>query len=382
MKKESVFLVRNVGGENYGGGEAYQLKLAKKLQEYGFEPVIVTNSKELLRGAKDDGFKTLVPPYCKRQNWSGWRNVLLPTYWVFQKRLAKWYEAAMRKYGPTVINIQSRDDMIAGTIAARKLGVRVLWTDHADFKNWVLWNVNSKLKNAIGKRIIRLSRYAEKVIFVSRNIKAETEKMIAPKKINNAVVIENGVEDELNKYEKTQVTRGSFVFLGRVVEEKGVGELIEAFMMVIKKHPQARLNIYGDGKKKEFKDLCEGSKEIQFYDWPNEPLKVLAENEIFVLPSYSEGLSFSLLDAAMMRKEIIASSVDGNSEVVVDNETGLLVPAKNAKKLAEAMIRILDRKKEAETMAKNVRRKYEREFNFTKIFEEKMLPLYNKRREE
>ena len=378
----SVFLVRNVGEENYGGGEAYQLKLAKKLQEYGFEPVIITNSKELLLGAKNDGFKTLVPPYCKRQNWSGWRNALLPVYWVFQKRLSKWYKVAIRKYQPIVINIQSRDDMIAGTIAAKKMGVRILWTDHADFKNWVLWNVNSKLKNKIGKKIIELSKYADKVIFVSKNIKKETERMIAPKKVLNAAVIENGVEDELNKYEKVQVVRDSFIFLGRVAEEKGVKELIEAFMMVVKEHPQARLNIYGDGERKEYESLCEGLREIQFYDWPNEPLKVLAENETFVLPSYSEGLSLSLLDAAMMEKKIIASDVDGNPEVVVDNKTGLLVPAKNANKLAEAMIWMLEHKKEADEMAENARQKYKQEFDFAEIFEEKMGPLYNKKREE
>lgn len=317
-----------------------------------------------------------MPPYCKQQNWSSWRNAFLPVYWVFQKKLAKWYETMIRKYEPAVINIQSRDDMIAGTIAAKKMGVRVLWTDHADFKNWVLWNINSKFKNSIGKKIVGLTRYVDRVIFVSNNLKKETDKMIVPKKVLNTIVIENGVEDELNTYEKTQTTKDSFVFLGRIAEEKGVRELIKAFKMVVKKHPQAILNIYGDGEKEEYRDLSGDCGKIRFYDWPNEPLKILAENEIFVLPSYREGLSLSLLDAAMMGKKIIASDVDGNPEVVVNGETGLLVPAKNAKKLAEAMIWMLEHKKEAEKLARNARKKYEKEFDFEKIFEEKMLPLY------
>ena len=103
----------------------------------------------------------------------------------------------------------------------------------------------------------------------------------------------------------------------------------------------------------------------------------MAENEIFILPSYREGLSLSLLEAAMMEKKIIASDVDGNPEVVVNGETGLLVSAKDADKLAEAMMWMLENKEKAETMAKNARKKYEREFNFETIFEEKMLPLYN-----
>ncbi len=82
-----------------------------------------------------------------------------------------------------------------------------------------------------------------------------------------------------------------------------------------------------------------------------------------------------------MGKRIIASNVDGNPEVVVDKETGLLVPARNASKLAEAMIWMLENRKEAGKMARNARKRYEEHFDFDKIFEEKMLPLYNSRKE-
>lgn len=307
---------------------------------------------------------------------------MLPMYWVYQKKLERWYKKAIRQYNPKVINIQSRDDWIAATIAAKECGVQILWTDHADFKNWVLWNVNSKFKNIIGKKIIRVSQHVDRVVYVSKNIKLETEKMIAPKRIANAVVIENGVEDELDEYRKVQMVSDGFIFMGRVVEEKGVGELVKAFMTVTRKHPQAKLDIYGDGEREKYKSLCGDCKEIRFYDWPKEPLRVMAENEIFILPSYREGLSLSLLDAAMMGKKIIASDVDGNPEVVKNGETGLLVPAKNVKRLAEAMTYMLENKKEADEMAKNARKYYEENFDFEKIFKEKMLPLYNIEKEE
>ena len=88
------------------------------------------------------------------------------------------------------------------------------------------------------------------------------------------------------------------------------------------------------------------------------------------------------MDAEMMGKKIIASDVDGNPEVVKNGETGLLVPAKNVKRLAEAMIYMLENKKEADEMAKNARKYYEEKFDFEKIFKEKMLPLYNIEKEE
>ena len=365
----------------FGGGEIYQLELAEELKKAGFSPVVVTNSRELLDRAKKSGFKTLVPPYSERQNWSGWRNVLLPKYFVFQKRLERWYKKEIEKFKPVVVNIQSRDDMIAGTLAAKKHGVKVLWTDHADFKNWVLWNVNSRFKNAIGKKIIELSSDTDKVIFVSERIEEETRKLIAPKKLQNSVVICNGVEDELDKYRVVNAEPMSFVFIGRVVREKGMEELIDAFREVITKYPEATLNIYGDGDISYFKELGLGCKNICFKGVTKEPLRALAENQVFVLPSHMEGLSLSLLDAAMMGKKIIATDVGGNNEVIKDKETGLIVPAKNADKLAEAMIWMLENKKEAEKMAKNARKRYEENFDFDKIFEEKMLPLYNRGKE-
>ena len=376
MKEKVVFLIRNVARENFGGGEIYQLRLADALRRHGYEPVIVTSSEELLHGARKGSFETLVPPYREQQNWSGWRNLLLPWYLAFQRRLAKWYEEKIREYEPVVVNIQSRDDMIAGTLACKKMGVRVLWTDHADFRNWVLWNVNVKYKNVIGKKIVKLSREVSKVIFVSRKVAEETKKMIKPLALCNTAVVENGVMDEKAKYNDARTKDGSFVFIGRVVEEKGIGELVEAFREVVKKCPGAKLNIYGDGEIEKYREMCEGCEGAAFRGRTDEPLKALVENEIFILPSYREGLSLSLLDAAMMGKKIIASDVDGNPEVIEDGKTGLLVPAKNAKKLAEAMIWMLEHKKEADKMAKNARKKYEKEFDFDKIFEEKMLPLY------
>lgn len=373
-----VFLVRNVLG--FGGGEVYQLNLARMLKKHGFVPVIVTNSKELIRRAKEDDYEVLVPPYIKNQNWSGIRNLFLPVYFLRLFGLKKWYKKVFEEYQPEVINIQSRDDMIAATMIAKKCGIRVLWTDHADFKNWVLWNVNVKFKNAIGKRIIDLSKEVEKVIFVSEKVFEDTKKMIKPKKIEHAEVIFNGVFDELKKYEKAKLKKNSFVFVGRVTEEKGVKELLRAFAIVREKYPEATLKIYGAGEIDVFQKIA--GEGVEFCGETKEPLRALSESAIFVLPSYKEGLSLSLLDAAMMKKIIIATDVDGNLEVVENGVSGILVPTKNVEKLAMAMETILMDDKKARELAEGARKKFEQDFDFEKIFAEKMLPLYNKEKEE
>ncbi|MBR2543972.1 glycosyltransferase family 4 protein [Candidatus Saccharibacteria bacterium] len=377
MSDKRVFLIRNVAPEMHGGGETYQIELGLLLRKNGFEPYIVTASCGLPKEAKKKRIKTIKSPYLNRQNWSGWRNILFLVYFLKIMGLRKWYKKIFKQYRPDVVNIQSRDDWIAATPVAKKMGIKVLWTDHMDLRSWVLTNVGVWYKNWIGKWVLRCAKKADRIIMISDYERKDFEKIVESKGFSNVLTIKNGVEDKRQEYESIKCRKNSICYVGRVVDYKGIMELIEAFGEVSTKYPDAVLNVYGDGEDLEkYKSLVRDDERICFHGRTDEPLRALAENEIFVLPSYREGLSLSLLDAAMMGKKIIASDVDGNPEVIEDGKTGLLVPAKNAKKLAEAMIWMLEHKKEADKMAKNARKKYEKEFDFEKIFEEKMLPLY------
>lgn len=371
-------LVRNVIPEYYGGGESYQLLLALELKKHGFTPVIVSSSKKLLEEAKRLGYKSIKAPFCKNQNWSGWRNILRPIYYIWQIRLRFWYEKQIKKYQPVALNIQSRDDWIAGTLAGKKYGVKVFWTDHIDFRTWVLKNVNVKHKNFIGKWILKLANIPEKIIMISDYEYEAFKKSVAPRKFDNLVVIKNGVIDGAREFENIEQKPNSFCYVGRLVDYKGINELIEAF----KKVDGGTLNIYGDGVDIEkYKRLAADDEKIIFHGFTDKPLKVMAENEFFVLPSYYEGLSIALVEAAMMGKTIIATNVDGNPEVVKDGETGILVPAKDVEALVKAMTSVLKNKIKAEELGKNARKFYEENFDFDKIFEEKMLQLYNNGKE-
>ncbi|MBQ3293303.1 glycosyltransferase family 4 protein [Candidatus Saccharibacteria bacterium] len=376
--ERKVFLIRNVNPEFYGGAETYQLKLAKLLTEAGFLPYIMTSSDKLIMEAKTMGFSVIRAPYSLKQNYSGWKNIELSEYFLKIHKLSKWYKKLFYEYKPEVINIQSRDDLIAASGVAEKMGIKVLWTDHMDLRSWILTNVNVWYKNIIGKMVLQSAEDADKIIMISDFERKFFDKIVAPRKYDNVVTIKNGVIAEFSKYKKIKSVKNSFCFVGRVVDYKGISELIEAFKMVALKYPDVKLNIYGEGEDFEkYKKVAESVKQIVFHGQTSEPLKALAENETFVLPSYREGLSLSLLDAAMMGKMIIASDVDGNPEVVENKKTGLLVPAKNVQKLAEAMEYAICHKKEALKMSEAARKKYEEEFNLEKIFAEKMLPLYN-----
>lgn len=381
--EKTVLLIRNVRPDMYGGGETYQLLLAEELKENGFLPVIVTSSDALLKNARKKGFMAVEAPFCSRQNWSGIRNILLPEYVVWQMKLKRWYNKLFKEYKPSVVNIQSRDDWIAATTAAEKMGVRVLWTDHMDFRSWVLVNVDKKYKNTIGKWILKCARNAYRIIMIADSEERFLKHIDMSRELKNVTVIKNGVKDKRAKYAKKPKS-GSFCYVGRIIDYKGVKELINAFKEVEERHNDVTLDIYGSGDAdyvKECMKMAEGCKGIRFCGYTDEPLKVMAENEIFVLPSYIEGLSLSLLDAAMMGKKIIASDVGGNSEVIEDGKTGVLISPRSVVELEKAMMWMLDNKEKADIMAKNARDKYLENYNFDEIFAKQMLPLYNVEKE-
>ncbi len=373
--KGRILLIRNTAPENYGGGESYQIILAKQLEKNDYQPIIVTSSNRLIEEAKKANIKTIRAPYLKKQNWSGLSNLLLPIYLLQQKKLYSWYKKLIKKYRPTAIDIQSKDEWIAATKAGRKLKVQVLWTDHIDFRTWVLQNVEKRFKNYIGKQIIKLSKIPKAIIMISDYEKKFFDRYA---KTDNVVVIKNGVSDELKNYKNTKVDKKSVLYIGRLVDYKGINELIDAFEEVSKKHPEATLDIYGDGEKAdEYKKKAAKNSKIVFHGYTDKPLEKIAQSSIFVLPSYYEGLSMSLLDAAMMKKRIIATNVDGNPEVLHDS-AGILIPPKDSKKLAEAINKLLEDEAYGKTLAENARKNYEEEFNFEKTIKEVFIPLIEK----
>ena len=81
--------------------------------------------------------------------------------------------------------------------------------------------------------------------------------------------------------------------------------------------------------------------QVIFTGFQKDVYEYLNAFDVFVLPSLMEGFGIALLEAMAMSKPIVASSVGGVSEVITDGKTGLLVPSKNAKALADAIIRLL-----------------------------------------
>lgn len=372
---DKVFLIRNVRPEFYGGGETYQLMLANEIQKYKFKTYIISSSKKLLEESKKMKIPCISAPFLKQQNWSGWRNIFLPIYFIWQIYLFFWYLCLFKKERPKVVNIQSRDDWIAATLAANLLKIRTLWTDHMDFRSWVLQNVDIKFKNLIGKLILIISKSVYKVIFISdyeyNSFLKNTKNF---KLSNNLIVIKNGSIDKFSDFKEKKIFDQSICYVGRLEEYKGIKELISAYKDIQGEFPDSKLNIYGSGSLSDYCKKYQNSQ-ISYHGFTNNPLLVINESNIFILPSHIEGLSLALIDAMMMKKAIIATDIDGNPEVIKHNKTGILIKVKNKESLKNSLRLLLSDKKLSKKLSDEARKYYDNNFNFSNITKNKILPL-------
>jgi glycosyltransferase involved in cell wall biosynthesis len=163
----------------------------------------------------------------------------------------------------------------------------------------------------------------------------------------------------------------SFLLASRMLWDKGIGEYFEAARMLKKDHKHVMFNLLGP----HGIDNPKAIPEEQIQQWHSEGiLNYLGETDdikpfinsasAIVLPSYREGISRVLLEAAAMEKPVITTDVVGCRDIVIDNVTGFICEPKNSKSLAEAMLKIIClNSKEIQIMGKKGREFVQREFS-------------------
>jgi len=124
-------------------------------------------------------------------------------------------------------------------------------------------------------------------------------------------------------------------FIGRLIYAKGVQDLIEAFRRI--PGDNLVLNIVGGGNyEKTLRNLASGDSRIKFLGEMNRLhiRNILNKTDIFVNPSYSEGMPYSVLEAASMKCAVVATDVGGTREIIRGGVSGYLIGAKNVEMLA------------------------------------------------
>ena len=169
------------------------------------------------------------------------------------------------------------------------------------------------------------------------------------------------------------IANGTFLigFVGRLHPQKGVEILLEAFARCHPEHKNSFLLIVGEGELQNRLEAYATSlgitNQILFLGSRKEIPEILVSLDLFVLPSLWEGLPMVLLEAMAAGLPVIATSVGGTPEVVVDGTTGYLVPPEDADKLATAILQLAENPELRMNFGKAGRARVEKNFSIREM---------------
>ncbi len=170
-------------------------------------------------------------------------------------------------------------------------------------------------------------------------------------------------------------------FTGRIVERKGLYLLLNAAALNEKLFSSGLIVVAGTGPDEgRIKELAKrlGIKEkIRFIGHSNMPERYLQASDIFVLPSYHEGMPNSLLEAMACGLPVIASRIGGVVDIVEDGKSGILFDPGDVSGLASAMSRVLEDGELRQSLGKEARKRVVENFSIDRIADE-YIKLYGK----
>jgi glycosyltransferase involved in cell wall biosynthesis len=171
--------------------------------------------------------------------------------------------------------------------------------------------------------------------------------------VNKSITILNGVKDlsiyTPKSYPSAYINRKIIIgFVSRIEESKGVFVLLNAFLKLEDLHQDFELRFYGDGSDHEKLVKMIKTKKIShkvkaFGHYFGDISKIMAEIDIFVSPSFWEGLPYSLLEAMRSGLAIIATDVGGTTEAVENLVSGLVVPPRSEEAILVAIMNLASR---------------------------------------
>ena len=153
----------------------------------------------------------------------------------------------------------------------------------------------------------------------------------------------------------------TFVFVGRVVRDKGINELVEAFVRLHQAIPATRLILVGrfednldpvSGKTKQAIERCDA---IEAVGSQSDVRPWLAAADALVFPSYREGFPNVVLEAGALDLPSIVTDINGSREIIVHGQNGVIVPPRDARALLQAMTQFVQNPQATQAMALKAR---------------------------
>jgi glycosyltransferase involved in cell wall biosynthesis len=288
----------------------------------------------------------------------------LTTKWSFTANLAK-LASLTRALKPALVHLHGQFAGSLGQIALQLAGrprsiYTVLWPSWLDEGGpW------SRLRNYSAERLS--CGLASEVVAVSEHDRHE---LLARSlcKVGKLSIIHTAYSLQDDIVHPGQAAAEPVVgFVGRLVDQKGCEYLVRAAPLVVSAHPNVRFVVVGDGP--ELARLTALARElnvasaVEFVGYDPAPARRMKSMSVLAVPSIYEPLGMVPMEAMACGVAVVASAVGGLPEVVEDGVTGILVPPRDPRAIAQALIRLLDTPQDRVRMGSAARERAVRKFS-------------------
>lgn len=355
----------------------------KFMTQNGFEVVGVSSPGEALQDVeKNEGIR--VVPLEMTRTISPFKD-LKAVYQLYK---------LFKKEKPTIVHTHTPKAGTLGMLAAKLAGIPHRLHTVAGLPLLVAKGKKRKLLDLVEKQTyswatkVYPNSFGLKEIILNNKYTTDSKLKVIGKGSSNGIDTTHFNPEQISEEQKKQLRNRIgiksndfvFVFVGRIVKDKGINELIASFNQINKQYKDTKLVLVGsferhlDPLKSETEEIIETNSDIITVGYQTDVRPFFAIADVFTFPSYREGFPNVLMQSCAMGIASIATDINGCNEIVEDGFNGIIIPPQNQEKLQEKMLYLLQNKDIRENIAKNSRKEiianYEREYVWNEILNE------------
>jgi glycosyltransferase involved in cell wall biosynthesis len=350
--------------------------LPNYLQRAGFDVTIACSPGEELSKAKRDGVQTIAVPIAREI--SPWTDLLS----LWRLALTIW------RVGPTITNVSTPKAGLLGGLAA--------WACRTPCRYYTLLGLRCETTTGLKRMLLLWTERiaclcAHRVICVSESLRQKAMDL-GIVNADRTLVLEsgssNGVDAErfapnADTLRRAAQLRGHLGipaaapvvgFVGRLTRDKGIGELVEAYLKLRKSFPAVRLLLVGDVEQgdplpPETRHIMKTESQIIHTGFVEEPAPYYHIMDVLAFPTHREGFGNAPLEAHAASKPVVAARATGVLDGVIDGVTGILVPVGDVAALAGALELVLKDPSLAVALGSAGRERVLREFRQERVWD-------------
>jgi glycosyltransferase involved in cell wall biosynthesis len=331
---------------SWGGAELWFLDTAVQLQGRGHRVSLVCQpGSELSRHGQETGLQIAeIPIRCDAAPWTLWR-------------LGRYF----RRAGVTALLTNLTKDLKAAGVAGRLAGIGCIWAAReSDFP----------LKSSLHYRAY-FGRVASGLLVASEATRRTTLDSAPWLPSERIQLVSKGID--VTRFAPPVAPASprppTVGFVGQLIERKGLPQLMQAWSRLEKRDwpHQPRLKIAGEGildqELKNWRSQLNHPAAVDILGFVENPVPFFQELDILAMPSFAEGFGLSAAEAGACGVPVVAGRASSLPEIVLDEETGLLVDPGDHQALESALVKLLDNPELARSLGQAARRHVTRNFD-------------------